>query len=583
MKKKNLFTRFTPYLLPFRKSLYLGFISGLLGGGASVFTTFFIGRGIGQLNGPQQVNFTNLGKIILMLGLVMLLASITQYFTQFFANKIAYQSVNRLRKDALDHLDQLPLKFFDNSSQGDILSRFTNDMDNISIAVTAVFNQLFQGLTTVILALIFMLWLSPLLTLTVLVTTPLIFLTNFLVAKYSNKTFKAQQEILGELSGFAKEGISQEKIVLAFQQEKKRQQIFQDLNQTLYEKGQKAQYASSLTNPMARLVDHLAYVLIALIAGLLYLYYPQTMTIGILSSFTIYATQFSKPFIELSGLMTQLQTAQIGLARSFQILDYPLETPDATAKVLKNPQGYVDFSHVYFSYEKDQPLISDFNLKVKPGEKVAIVGKTGAGKSTLVNLLMRFYEVDAGEILVDGKNINTYTRDSLRESFGMVLQDTWLLEASIADNLRFAAPNASDEEIILACKKAHIHHFIESLPDGYHTILGLGGVSISNGQRQLLTIARTMLKNPPMLILDEATSSVDTLTELQIQDGFNQMMVGKTSFVIAHRLSTIQNADLILVLENGQIIEQGSHKLLLEKKGAYHKLYHAQFTNTLEA
>lgn len=583
MKKNPLLTRFTPYLLPFKGPLYLGFLSGLLGGSASVFTTFFIGKGVDQLSGKNQVHFAALGKILLLLGLVMFFSSVTQYFTQFFANKIAYQSVNRLRKDTLTHLDHLPLKFFDNTSQGDLLSRFTNDMDNISIAVTAVFNQLFQGLTTVILALIFMLWLSPLLTLTVLVTTPLIFLVNFLVAKYSSKTFKAQQEILGELSGFAKEGITQEKIVLAFQQEKKRQRVFQELNQTLYEKGQKAQYASSLTNPMARLVDHLAFVLIALTAGILYLYYPQTMTIGILSSFTIYATQFSKPFIELSGLMTQLQTAQVGLARSFQILDEVAESSDEKAQVLKNPQGKIRFSHVFFSYEKNRPLITDFNLAVQPGEKVAIVGKTGAGKSTLVNLLMRFYDVDQGEIALDDQNIQTYTRDSLRQSFGMVLQDTWLLEASIADNLKFAAPNATDEEMITACKKAHIHHFIESLPEGYQTILGLGGLTISNGQRQLLTIARTMLKNPPMLILDEATSSVDTLTELQIQDGFNQMMVGKTSFVIAHRLSTIQNADLILVLENGQIVEQGQHEALLAKKGAYYKLYHAQFTNTLEA
>lgn len=576
MKKTTLIKRFKPYIQPFTKELFLGFFCGILGGGTSVLTTFYLGKSVDVMIGKNQVDFPHLFSLLLLLGIVMLISVITQYFTQFFANALAYGSVNRLRKDALTHLDKLPLSYFMTLSKGDLLSRFTNDMDNISTGVTAIFAQLFQGVTTILLALIFMSYLSLPLTLVVLLTTPLIFATNYLVAKNSQKTFKAQQEILGELSGYAKEGIAQGKIVAAFQQEDTRQKHFEHLNQELYVKGQKAQFASSLTNPMARFVDHLAYLLIGLFAGILYLFYPNTMTVGILSSFTIYASQFSKPFIELSGLMTQLQTAQIGLSRSFKILDEKEENIFGN-KTLPEPQGNISFSKVYFSYEKNQPLIKDFNLNVTSGEKIAIVGKTGAGKSTLVNLLMGFYPIDAGEITLDGKNIYQYQGEELRKSFGMVLQETWLFDGTIEENLMFGSEEATYEQMVEAAKKAHIHHFIDSLPDKYQTIIGQGGLTISNGQRQLLTIARMMLKNPPMLILDEATSSVDTLTELQIQDGFNQMMLGKTSFIIAHRLSTIKNADKILVLDHGAIVEQGDHDTLLRKKGAYYHLYEAQF------
>lgn len=576
MKKTTLIKRFKPYIQPFTKELFLGFFCGILGGGTSVLTTFYLGKSVDVMIGKNQVDFPHLFSLLLLLGIVMLISVITQYFTQFFANALAYGSVNRLRKDALTHLDKLPLSYFMTLSKGDLLSRFTNDMDNISTGVTAIFAQLFQGVTTILLALIFMSYLSLPLTLVVLLTTPLIFATNYLVAKNSQKTFNAQQEILGELSGYAKEGIAQGKIVAAFQQEDTRQKHFEHLNQELYVKGQKAQFASSLTNPMARFVDHLAYLLIGLFAGILYLFYPNTMTVGILSSFTIYASQFSKPFIELSGLMTQLQTAQIGLSRSFKILDEKEENIFGN-KTLPEPQGNISFSKVYFSYEKNQPLIKDFNLNVTSGEKIAIVGKTGAGKSTLVNLLMGFYPIDAGEITLDGKNIYQYQGEELRKSFGMVLQETWLFDGTIEENLMFGSEEATYEQMVEAAKKAHIHHFIDSLPDKYQTIIGQGGLTISNGQRQLLTIARMMLKNPPMLILDEATSSVDTLTELQIQDGFNQMMLGKTSFIIAHRLSTIKNADKILVLDHGAIVEQGDHDTLLGKKGAYYHLYEAQF------
>lgn len=576
-KARTTYRRFWPYIKNYQWNLWLGFLCGVLGGIASVVTTFYLGRGVDLMLGQNKVDFAAIWQLVLLLFVLMAITSVTQFFTQFFANQLAYNTVNTLRKEALHQLDALPLRFFDQTSEGTLLSRFTNDMDNISTGVTAIFAQLFQGLTIIILALIFMVRLSPVLTLTVLITTPLIFLVNFLVAKKSRQTFVAQQEILGQLTGYAQEGIEQQKIIRAFNQEETRQNHYQALNQELYVKGQQAQFTSSLTNPTARLVDHLAYVLIALIGGLLYLH-TGSVTIGVISSFTIYAGQFSKPFIELSGLMTQLQTAQVGLARSFAILDEVPDTPDAT-KILTKPRGKISFKNVYFAYTKAQPLIENFNLEVQPGETIAIVGKTGAGKSTLINLLMRFYDVDAGEILIDDQSITAFTRDSLRQNFGMVLQDTWLFDASLRENLKFGRPDATDDEMVAACKAAHIHHFIQNLPAGYDTVLGQGGLVVSNGQRQLLTIARTMIKNPPLLILDEATSSVDTLTEKQISDGFIQMMNGKTSFIIAHRLSTIKNADQILVMAHGHVVEIGSHTALMAKKGAYYNLYQAQFTN----
>lgn len=571
------FTRFLTYLKNYKKQIGAAVILGILAGITTVYMTLLIGRGIDQLVGAGQVRFAGLFKITGLFAAVVVVTSISQWIIQRLGNQVAYQSVADLRKDTFSQLNQLPLRYYDQNSHGDITSRFTNDMDNISIAVAQVFNQLFSGMSVVVIALIMMLHMSGVLTLVVLLSTPLMFMVSFGLANASQKDFAAQQEIIGTVSGFITEMIGNQKIVKAFQREKENQLEFERINQELYGKGQKAQFSSSLSNPATRFVDHLAYIAVGFTGAYLILNGSPLVTIGVVSSFTIYASQFTKPFIEISGITTQIQTALAGLTRTFQLIDQEAETDDRHKKVLTDIKGKVQFDQVDFAYTKDQSLIEDFNFTAEPGQTVAIVGKTGAGKSTLVNLLMRFYEVDSGRILLDDINIDDIQRDSLRQSFGMVLQDTWLFDASLRENLTYGKPSASDEEIYAALQKSYMYDYVMRLPQGLDTPIGQQGLKISDGQRQLLTIARTMISQPPMLILDEATSSVDTLTEQKIQAAFLAMMEGKTSFVIAHRLATIQSADQILVMVNGQIVEQGTHEELLAKQGYYEQLYRIQF------
>lgn len=569
---------FLPYLLAFRLELILSIIFGLASGITVVLMTYYIGLGVDQMVHRGQVNFPILRHILVLLVGVLIVTVISQWLIQRLSNRLAYRSVAVLRKDAYDHLNQLPLRYYDQTAHGNIVSRFTNDMDNISVASAAVFNQLFSGITVVIVALVFMLYLSPILTLVVLISTPIIFLVSWLVARASQQDFVSQQQIIGDISGYITEMIGNQKTVKAFQRETANQAQFEDLNQDLYVKGQKAQFSSALTNPLSRFVDHLAYLSVGCVGGLMALNGSTAVTIGVISSFTIYASQFSKPFIEISGITTQIQTAFAGLRRTQELMDQPIETQDAPdARVLTHAKGDIDFQEVSFGYNPGQALITDFSLKVAPGEMIAIVGKTGAGKSTLINLLMRFYDVDKGAILIDGTDIRDMTRDSLRQSFGMVLQETWLFGSSLRANLCYGREDATDEEIYAALKEAHMYDFVMRLPDKLETQVGAHALKISEGQRQLLTIARTMISQPDMLILDEATSSVDTLTEQKISQAFLKMMTGRTSFVIAHRLSTIKNADKILVLNQGQIVEIGSHDQLMAQQGYYYQLQQAQF------
>ncbi|MFL2146646.1 ABC transporter ATP-binding protein [Desemzia sp. FAM 24101] len=582
MKMKKLSSQglryFWPYLLAYPKELIGASLFGIVNGATVVLMTYYIGVSVDLLIGAGQVDFTGLFRILMLFGGILVLTVLSQWVIQILGNRIAYKSVAELRKDTFEQLNRLPLRYYDQTAHGNIVSRFTNDMDNVSAAISAVFIQLFSGVSTLVLALAFMLYLSPLLTVVVLIATPIIFTVMWLVARASQHNFRSQQKITGELSGFINERIRNQKIVKAFQQEQDSQELFEEINQRLYVDGQKAQFSSSLTNPLSRVVDHLAYISVGLVGGLLALNGNYGVTIGVISSFTIYSSQFTKPFIEISGITTQIQLAMAGLDRAYDIIQQPIEEPDEeTARVLTQAKGAVSFRDVDFAYEEGQTLITDFNLEVEPGETIAIVGKTGAGKSTLINLLMRFYDVDKGSILIDGTDIRHITRDSLRKSFGMVLQETWLFEGSLRANLRYGRKSATDEEIFEALKMTYMYDYVARLPEGLDTRIGDNGIKISDGQRQLLTIARTMISEPDMLILDEATSSVDTLTEQKIQSAFLHMMEGRTSFVIAHRLSTIRNADKILVLDQGNILEIDSHDELLAKDGYYKKLYKAQF------
>lgn len=582
MKKKKIhpsdLKRLTGYLKNYKIIAVVALIFGIVSGVGTVASTYLIGLSIDTLVGAGEVDFTALYRVLIWLGVAYLVTVLSQWLVRVLSNQVSFKIVRDLRVDTFYKLNQLPLSFFDRTSHGNVVSRFTNDLESLSEALVLILSNLFTGVIIILASLGFMLYLSPILTLVIVLITPLFFLVGWLVAKYSQKYFTKQQNILGNLSGYASEMITGQKVVKAFGYEAEMEKTFQGMNLDLYNWGQKAQFTSSVTNPASRFIDHVAYLLIGVVGGLLVINGTGSVTIGTISSFVIYSSQFSKPFIEISGIMTQVQTAIAGLSRIFKIIDTPVEKQDEPdAIVLDKPQGKVDFKDVSFSYDPKTTLIEDLTISVEPGETVAIVGQTGAGKSTLINLLMRFYELDKGTIEIDGIDSTEYTRDSLRTSFGMVLQDTWLFNGTVKENIRYGKPDATDEEVIKAAKSAYAHSFIERLPKGYDTKLGNKGISLSTGQQQLLTIARVMLADPPMLILDEATSSVDTLTEIRIQTAFLKMMDGRTSFVIAHRLSTIREADVILVMDKGSVVEVGNHDELMKEKGFYYRLHESQF------
>ncbi|WP_223589954.1 ABC transporter ATP-binding protein [Neobacillus bataviensis] len=525
-----------------------------------------------------KINFDYIGQIILLLIGLYILSAIFSYIQQYIMAGVAQKTVYNLRKEVLDKLNRLPLKYFDSRTHGEILSRAVNDVDNISTTLQQSLTQLITSVVTIIGVIVMMLTISPLMTLIVVVTLPLSFVATASIAKKSQTFFKGQQKSLGQLNGHVEEMYTGHKVVKVFGHEKKSIEKFEEINEQLYQSGWKAQFVSGMIMPLMSFINNIGYVLVSVAGGILVT--KRAIEIGDIQAFIQYARQFAQPITQTAMIANVIQSTIASAERVFEILDEAEEVPEAIAvKEILEPKGEVKFDHVSFGYKENEPLIGDMNIDVKPGQRVAIVGPTGAGKTTLINLLMRFYEINSGKILIDGIDTRDLKREHLRSLFGMVLQDTWLFNSTIRDNIAYGREGATEEEIVAAAKASNADHFIRTLPEGYDTILNEEASNISQGQKQLLTIARAILANPAILILDEATSSVDTRTEIQIQRAMNRLMQGRTSFIIAHRLSTIRDADLILVMNNGSVIEKGTHVELLEKGGFYADLYNSQFTS----
>ncbi|MBZ9615944.1 ABC transporter ATP-binding protein [Clostridium estertheticum] len=528
-----------------------------------------------DINGGM-IDFTYIRNIILLLLGLYVISTIFGFLQQYIMAEVAQKTVYNLRKEVEDKLSRLPLKFFDSKTHGEILSRVTNDVDNISTTLQQSLTQLITSIVTIIGIVVMMLTISPLMTLVVILTLPLYIVVTAFVAKRSQKYFAAQQKEIGELNGHVEEMYTGHKIVKSFGHEKDSVQEFRNINDRLYNAGWKAQFISGVIMPMMRFVSNIGYVVVCVVGG--YLATQGKITIGNIQAFIQYSNQFTQPIVQTANIANIIQSTVASAERIFELLDEVEEIEETSeSKVIELPKGEVKFEHVDFSYKKEESLIKDMNIDVKRGHTIAIVGPTGAGKTTLVNLLMRFYEIDAGKISIDGVDIRDIKRGELRSMFGMVLQDTWLFNGTIMENIAYGREGATDEEAMQAARAAHAHHFIKTLPDGYNTILNEEASNISQGQKQLLTIARAILANPTIMILDEATSSVDSRTEVYIQRAMTELMQNRTSFVIAHRLSTIKDAELILVMDKGSIIEMGNHNELLVKNGFYADLYNSQF------
>ena len=536
--RKETLARVLRFAKPYRWYLLAALVSAVLSVSLTLYAPVLIGRGIDQIVAPGKVYFDNLLPILIELGIVAVLAAIFQWLLTLCTNIVTYKTVRDLRSAAFEHMEELPLSNIDSRPHGDIISRIINDIDSVSDGLLQGFSQLFTGIITIAITLVYMLAINFKVGLVVVVITPLSLFVASFIAKHSFDMFRRQSAIKGQLSGCIEELVGNQKVVKAFSYEERAQQQFDRINHQLYDVGVKAQFYSSLTNPCTRFVNGVVYAAVAIVGALSCI--AGGFSVGALSSFLTYANQYTKPFNEISGVITELQTAIASAKRVFDIIDEPVQQPDEPdAAHPTGCEGQIEIDRVSFSYEKSHPLIRDFHLQVKPGQRIALVGPTGCGKTTMINLLMRFYDVDAGEIRVDGQPIKKIGRDSLRSLYGMVLQDTWMFKGSVRDNIAYGKPDATDEEVVAAAKAAHAHSFIMRLPQGYDTVLAEDGGNISQGQKQLLCIARAMLTKPSMLILDEATSSIDTRTEIKIQQAFAQMMEGHTSFVVAHRLSTI--------------------------------------------
>jgi ATP-binding cassette subfamily B protein len=500
----------------------------------------------------------------------------------YCTNAISAKTVRDIRCDVFKKLNSVPLSYIDSHPHGDLISRITNDIEAIGDGLTQVITQLFSGTVTIVGTLIFMVLIDYRIALVVVILTPLSILVAGIIGRMCAKSFREQQQLQGEISSYVEEMVGNQKIVKGFSYEKRSAKGFEKMNKVLFKVGLKAQFAGALANPCTRFVNNMVYAATGIVGALTAISLTGGLTIGQLSCFLTYANQYTKPFNEVTGVLTQIQTALAAGGRVFEVLEEQDEPSDKDRQAISSAKGDIAFNNVCFSYSEEKPLIENFSLKVKSGQQVAIVGPTGCGKTTLINLLMGFYDVQKGEITLDGTNIQDIKRNDFRKLFGMVLQDSWLMAGTIMDNLRFGNPDATEEEIISASKKAYAHSFIRKMPQGYNTVISENGGNLSAGQKQLLCIARAMVANPPMLILDEATSSIDTLTEIRVQKAFRKIMEGKTSFVVAHRLSTIKESDVILVMNKGNIVEQGTHQELLSRKGFYYNLYNSQFSEKQE-
>ena len=580
-KKKNKGTlkKVFSYIGKYKYFLILSMFFAAVTVGLTLYAPILVGKAIDCIIGKGNVDFVNMKSILIKVAIIVVSTALIQWLMNVCNNKITYNVSRDLRKKAFEKIEILPFSYIDTHSKGDIVSRVITDVDQLSDGLLMGFTQFFTGVITIIGTLAFMLSVNVFITIVVVVVTPLSFFIARFIAKKTFNMFSLQSKTRGEQTSFIDEMISNQKVAEAYSMNEENKARFDKINDDLAKYSLKATFFSSITNPATRFVNSIVYAAVALFGAIMAV--KGNITVGILSCFLSYANQYTKPFNEISSVVTELQNAIACTARVFELIEEEPELPDkADATELENVKGSVEINNLYFSYNPDRELLKNVNINVEPGKTVAIVGPTGCGKTTLINLLMRFYDPNKGAISVDEVNTQDVTRQSLRQNFGMVLQDTWLKSGTIADNIRLGKTDATDDEIIEAAKKAHAHSFIKRLPNGYKTKIGEDGGSLSQGQKQLLCITRLMLCPPPMLILDEATSSIDTRTEIKIQKAFNTLMKNRTTFIVAHRLSTIQNADLILVMNNGNIIEQGTHTSLYAQKGFYYNLYNSQFSKT---
>ena len=566
---------------PHLGSFLLSFAASAISVVLQLYVPILVGRGIDCIIAAGRVDFSALTPLLLQLIVVIVGAAAFQWAQGYCVNRLAYETVRDLRTQANDKLSRMPISFIDGHAHGDLMSRVVNDADQVGDGLLQGLTQFFTGAVTIAGTLAFMLSISVPMAVVVVLVTPLSVLVASAIARFSNSSFVDQQRIQGQLGGYVEEFVGCQKLVDVFAHGDEVLEGFDALNQKLYVAGERAQFLSSLSNPGTRAVNNVIYAIVAVMGCICVITgWPAALTVGGVQTFLSYANQYTKPFNEITGVITQIQAAFASARRLFALMDAPEEEPDAPDAVeLDEPRGAVELAHVDFSYVPTRPLLRDICVHAEPGQRFALVGPTGCGKTTLINLLLRFYDVDAGEIRVDGADTARIARDSLRRAFGMVLQESWLFEGTVHDNIAYGKPDATREEVVAAAERARADSFIRALPQGYDTVIPEDGGTFSQGQRQLLCIARVMLTDPAILLLDEATSSIDTRTELQVQRAFDELMEGRTSFIVAHRLSTIRNADCILVMRDGEIIERGTHDELLAAGGAYAELYTSQFTN----